>query len=230
MTNKEDSKKKTLPPQTSPAGVAAPVAEESSESENETEPARIFQRRVSTSKTLNGSVSIFLFFLFQFFFLAKPSGPSRIGQMLRPNVPKSLWIGLNRSTETESIDSIREQHTAGRASSVCFRYVLDGVLVERSYLWFYMYSVMIAYDDKNFYIDTSYKFYICLCGHRIPYTSYIEFVRSSIVQMKSDTKSAIKIKFSCKTEPNSHRRLTTWTYRNGKATKSKYWYLIHISV
>lgn len=33
------------------------VPDESSESENETEPARVFERRVSTSKTLNGSVS-----------------------------------------------------------------------------------------------------------------------------------------------------------------------------
>lgn len=33
------------------------VPDESSESENETEPARVFQRRVSTSKNLNGSVS-----------------------------------------------------------------------------------------------------------------------------------------------------------------------------
>lgn len=32
------------------------ITEESSESENETEPAKMFQRRVSTSKTLNGSV------------------------------------------------------------------------------------------------------------------------------------------------------------------------------
>lgn len=31
--------------------------DESSESENETEPARVFHRRVSTSKTINGSVS-----------------------------------------------------------------------------------------------------------------------------------------------------------------------------
>lgn len=38
---------------------AAPAnpGDESSESENETEPARVFHRRVSTSKTLNGSVS-----------------------------------------------------------------------------------------------------------------------------------------------------------------------------
>lgn len=37
--------------------IAAAAIDESSESENETEPARIFQRRVSTSKNLNGSVS-----------------------------------------------------------------------------------------------------------------------------------------------------------------------------
>lgn len=69
MATKEDSKKKALPLppvpplQTSPAGVGASIAEESSESENETEPARVFQRRVSTSKTLNGSVSIVLLLL-----------------------------------------------------------------------------------------------------------------------------------------------------------------------
>lgn len=39
--------------------VTAANADESSESENETEPARVFQRRVSTSKTLNGSVSYY---------------------------------------------------------------------------------------------------------------------------------------------------------------------------
>lgn len=38
----------------------ANVPDESSESENETEPARVFQRRVSTTKNLNGSVSTFL--------------------------------------------------------------------------------------------------------------------------------------------------------------------------
>lgn len=37
----------------------ANVPDESSESENETEPARVFQRRVSTTKNLNGSVSTF---------------------------------------------------------------------------------------------------------------------------------------------------------------------------
>lgn len=35
------------------------VIDESSESENEAEPARVFQRRVSTNKTLNGSVNSF---------------------------------------------------------------------------------------------------------------------------------------------------------------------------
>lgn len=39
------------------AAAASVAVDESSESENETEPARVFQRRVSTSRTLNGSVS-----------------------------------------------------------------------------------------------------------------------------------------------------------------------------
>lgn len=48
-----------LPKDVTQAIAAATAAiDESSESENETEPARIFQRRVSTSKNLNGSVSI----------------------------------------------------------------------------------------------------------------------------------------------------------------------------
>lgn len=84
MSNEEDSKKKNLAPRTSPAGVAGSVAEESSESENETEPARIFQRRVSTSKTLNGSVSNFFFFFFAGFDVWLIS----IAQMLRPNISK----------------------------------------------------------------------------------------------------------------------------------------------
>lgn len=48
-----------LPKDVTQAIAAATAADESSESENETEPARIFQRRVSTSKnlSLNGSVS-----------------------------------------------------------------------------------------------------------------------------------------------------------------------------
>lgn len=85
MSNEEDSKKKA--PQTSPAGVAGSIAEESSESENETEPARIFQRRVSTSKTLNGSVSNF----FSFFSSSAAGYDVRlisIAQMLRPNISK----------------------------------------------------------------------------------------------------------------------------------------------
>lgn len=48
-------------PQTQLATITttATNVDESSESENETEPAKMFQRRVSTSKTLNGSVSEF---------------------------------------------------------------------------------------------------------------------------------------------------------------------------
>lgn len=47
----------------SPTFVPIPaITEESSESENETEPASVFQRRVSTSKELNGSVSDFCFY------------------------------------------------------------------------------------------------------------------------------------------------------------------------
>lgn len=50
-----------LPKDVTQAIAAAAAIDESSESENETEPARIFQRRVSTSKnlSLNGSVSKF---------------------------------------------------------------------------------------------------------------------------------------------------------------------------
>lgn len=48
-----------LPKDVTQAIAAAATVDESSESENETEPARIFQRRVSTSKNLNGSVSNF---------------------------------------------------------------------------------------------------------------------------------------------------------------------------
>lgn len=47
-----------LPKDVTQAIAAATAAiDESSESENETEPARMFQRRVSTTKNLNGSVS-----------------------------------------------------------------------------------------------------------------------------------------------------------------------------
>lgn len=42
---------------------ATAAIDESSESENETEPARMFQRRVSTTKNLNGSVSTVPFHL-----------------------------------------------------------------------------------------------------------------------------------------------------------------------
>lgn len=48
MSNEIETSAKTKRPTT---------VDESSESENETEPARAFLRRVSTSKTLNGSVS-----------------------------------------------------------------------------------------------------------------------------------------------------------------------------
>lgn len=79
---------------------AATTVDESSESENETEPARIFQRRVSTTKTLNGSVSNF-----------HNAFPSLIFHLFHEEEEEEFFFEMNPKCTSLKINSNRSHKT-----------------------------------------------------------------------------------------------------------------------